>query len=236
MASRGSPTPRAGGSAAAGGNDWQASVAPVSVVDLRFNDHLAGAATNPDVLACKGGVGGLPAAGFDPCIFFNQSFFVWSATPSGSMLNTPMSWDDLNTPGIGALVFPQPGSIVLGPTLTSREGPQTIPVNFDAVTSAILSVSGLSLGSSFSCSDDIFFDSTIAVGGTSLSAFWEGMFGPITSGVSGFSGGAIQVVGTPNPNLAGQEFGIAALGLQVSACTGLLSLTEVANSLTINFQ
>ena len=224
------------GSAGAGGNDWQASVAPVSVVDLRFNDHLAGAATNPDVLACKGGVGGLPAAGFDPCIFFNQSFFVWSATPSGSMLNTPMSWDDLNTPGLGALVFPQPGSIVLGPQVTSREGPQTIPANFDAVTTALLSVSSLSLGSSFTCSDDIFLDGTIVVGGTSLSAFWEGMFGPITSGVSGFSGGAIQVVGTPNPNLAGQEFGIAALGLQVSACTGLLSLTEIGNSLTINFQ
>ena len=59
------------------------------------------------------------------------------------------------------------------------------------------------------------------------------MFAPITSGVSGFSGGSIPIVGTPNPNLAGQRFAIAAMGLQVSACTGFLTMTELGNALTI---
>lgn len=79
----------------------------------------------------------------------------------------------------------------------------------------------------------VSLDGTIVVGGTSLSASWEGMFAPITSGVSGFSGGSIPIVGTPNPNLAGQRFAIAAMGLQVSACTGFLTMTELGNALTI---
>ena len=215
----------------AGGNDWRGSTAPVSIVTLRFNNHLEGAATNPDVLACKGGSGGLPAVGFDPLVFFNQSFFLYSASPAFSMPQMPMSWDDL-----GGLVPPQPGSIILPPIQTGEGGVQNLPVNFDAVTTALLPSVGVTLGSPVTCSDDIFLDGTIVVGGVSLSSFWEGMFTPITSGVSKFSCGGIPLVPSPNPNLAGLKLGIGALNIQVDAGAGMLVIPEVGNALTVNVQ
>lgn len=216
------------GSSGAGANDWQASQNPVSVVDLRFNDHLAGAETNADVWASYGYGGGSPALGFNPLIVFNQAFFLWSATSAANMVQKPMSWDNL-----GGVLPSQPGSIILGPQLTTRQGFQTIPANFDAVTNALLGVNGLSLGTPFSDSDDIFYD---GVGPGSSSAFWEGMFSTITHGVSGFSAGAVPIVSTATSSFSGLKVGIAGFGLQVNAATFSLGITEVGNALTLNFQ
>ena len=219
------------GSSGAGANDWQASSAPVSVVDLRYNDHLAGAETNSDIFSKSGYSGGGPAAGFNPLIVFNQPFFLWSSTAATSMLQDPMSWDDL-----GGLVPAQAGSAILGAQVTTRHGGQTIPVNFDAVTAALLGVSGLSLGTPFTPSDDIFFDGTVNPGTGSTSAFWQGMFSTITDGVSGISAGAIPIVSSPTASFAGLKIGIAALGLQVDASTFALGITEMGSALTLNFQ
>jgi len=218
------------GSSGSGANDWQVSAAPVSVVDLRYNDHLAGAQTNADTFAKSGGAGGPPAAGFVPTIVFNQPFFLWSSS-AAVMTQSPMSWDNL-----GGLIPAQAGSAILGAQLTSRQGAQTLPMNFDAVTAAILGVAPLSLGTKFSASDDIFFDGTVTVGGASTSAFWEGMFSTITSGVSGFGGGALPIVGAPSAGLTGLKVGIAALGIQVDALVGVVDITEVGSALTLNFQ
>lgn len=219
------------GNSGAGANDWTASTAPVSIVDIRFNDHLAGATTNADMFAKAGYSGGGPAAGFDPLIVFNQSFFLWSCTSAATMAQAPMSWDDL-----GGALPAQPGGIILGPQATLREGAQTLPINFDACTGALLAVSGLSLGTPFTASEDIFVDGVIDPGTGSINSFWEGMFSTITSGVSSFSGGAIPIASSPTTSLAGLKVGIAGLGLQVSIATGSLGITEVGNGLTVNMQ
>ena len=56
-----------------------------------------------------------------------------------------------------------------------------------------------------------------------------------TSGVSSFSGGPTPIAGVPNPGFAGIRLGIAALGVQVDACTGVTTLTEIGNALTIHY-
>ena len=104
------------------------------------------------------------------------------------------------------------------------------------LTGALLAVSGLSLGTPFTASEDIFVDGVIDPGTGSINSFWEGMFSTITSGVSSFSGGAIPIAASPTTSLAGLKVGIAGLGLQVSIATGSLGITEVGNGLTVNMQ
>lgn len=198
-----------------GGNDWNLSTDPVSTVDLRMQDNLAGAQTN-----------GLPTAVFDPCIVFNQPLFVYSCTPAvGMVKELPMSWDDL-----AGIVPAQPGSIIIGPQATAREGAQTVPANFDTCTSLALGNSGITLGTPFTPAQDFFTD------GAFNGIFFEGLTGPVVSGTSNFSGGPTQLVASGKPGLAGAKLGIAGLGVQVNACTGAIGVTEVANSLEINIQ
>jgi hypothetical protein len=220
------------GNDGAGGADWRVGVEPVSIVDLRLMDNLAGAQTNGDLYWKTTLVIGIPAAAFDPNIVFNQSFFAWSATPATSMLQEPMSWDDL-----GGFMPPLPGSVVLGAFPTKREGPQTIPATFDGLSFIMLHRHAWSLGTPFSGSDDIFLDGTVPSSGGSSSQMWEGMFDPIISGVSTLTRGPRPIVGTANPNLVGLKLGIAGMGLQIDiAQSHALQITEVGSALTLNFQ
>ena len=221
------------GNDGAGGLDWRVGVAPVSVVDIRLMDNLSGGQTNADIYWKTSLAGAnVPAVAFDPNIVFNQSYFVWSGTAATSMIQQPMSWDDLLGP---ALI--QAGSIVLGPQATTREGAQTIPANFDGLMVSLLPLAPLSLGSKFSGSDDVFLDGTVPDAGGSNTQLWEGMFDPIISGISTLSGGPLPIVGAATPNLSGIKLGIAGIGLQVNSSVGpFIQYTEVANGITVNFQ
>lgn len=204
-----------------GGNDWLVSSDPVSVIDLRFNDHLAGGQANL-------GVGGqFAAAAANPNLILNRSVFAWSATPSALLQQQPMSWDDL-----GGAAPPQPGSIVLGSLQTQREGPQTLPIAFDLVSSTLLGNPNYSLGSEFTRSADPFLDG----GGEGVRSYLEGVFTPITRGVSGLANGSQQVVSGAVPSLAGVKLGVAAFGIQVDGLLGTGGITEVSHALTVNLQ
>jgi len=218
----------------AGGTDWKVSAAPISVVDLRLLDQLSGAQTNGNV-EWKFAGSGPPAAAFDASLVFNQSVFIWSASAATTMPQRPTSWDDQ-----GATTFPaQPGSIALGNIATSREGNQRVPIVFDALSSALLGFPGLTLGKPFTGSDDPLLDGLIPdPQGNSHSALFEGVFDPLISGLSTLSSGPIPVFSSPQPQLAGTKFGVAALGLQVHAVGAgfATSISEVASSLEVNLQ
>ena len=212
------------GNAGAGGADWSVGSAPVSVIDLRLLDVLAGAQTNR-LLSWSG----VPAMAFDPHIVFNQAFFLWSTTPASGMLQTPMSWDDL-----GGAVQPQAGSIDLGTVATSREGDQTVPANRDGLMNALLPRTAYTLGTRFTPAEDPFLDGFSPGGDSQL---WEGMFDPVISGLSTLGRGPLPIVGAPAPNLVGVKLGVAALGLQIDlSIDHKLRVTELGNALTINLQ
>jgi hypothetical protein len=211
------------GNAGAGGADWHVGVLPVSVIDLRVHDVLAGGQTNSSITPP---FPGLPAVAYDPNIVLNRSWFVWSATVANSMLQRPMSWDDL-----GGTSPPLPGSIALGPVATKRAGLQTVPATLDALTLAVLPHAAFSLGGSFSDDADPFLD------GIDESSLFEGMFGPITRGVSTLAGGPLPILGGPATTLVGCKLGVAAVGLQIDVADGhWIQMTEWANGLTINLQ
>ena len=217
-----------------GSADWQASAAPVSIVDLRLVDHLSGAQTNANV-DYKFGGSGPPAAAYDASILFNRPLFLWSASHAVGMWQEPTSWDDLG----GALFPAQQGGLALGSIATSREGWQRVPLIFDGLTAAILSFPNVSFGTTFTGSEDPFLDGLVVDGtGKSHSSLFEGIFDPIISGVSCLSSGPIPVVSSPQPSLAGAKLGIAAIGIQIRS-TGsgnVLELTEVSSSLEIDLQ
>jgi hypothetical protein len=214
------------GSEGAGGPDWQVSQAPISTVNVRMNDHLAGAQINND--KNNDGVPGDATAAFSPCFVpaANFAFFVYCASGAVNMVGRPESWDDL-----GGAIPAQAGSVIIGAQATSRQGPQTIPINFDPVTVQFLGFSTLSFGTPFTTSNDLFLDTPGA-----QSSHLQGTFSNITSGISTWSGGTIPAIGTANPALAGFRIGVAAAGVQLSICTGLAGLSEVANALTIVLQ
>jgi hypothetical protein len=205
----------------AGGPDWNASTAPVSIVDLLAQDMWYGAKGNPASQA------------FDPCagfLGFNLPIFLWSGTPANSLPGAPMSWDDL---GVGTFV--QPGSFLLGRFLTSDEGFQTIPANFDTVMSVLLTITGLTLGTTYTPSADAFF------GDPDPLPLFQGWGSQIWQyGLSGFGTGPVPCVGTTKPNFAGVKLGIGAIGvnLEGAGCPFpfVPQLTNVHNSLTINLQ
>ena len=211
------------GNEGTGGPDWQISAAPVSTVDLRLLD-VRGGATN---VAAGTSVS-------DACIVFNQSFYLWSATPGTLMLQQPMSWD--TTPVLFALP-PQPGSFILGPLVTSRQGAQTVPANFDGVMQLFLGVSPLSLGKPITNAADPFVDGTAgALGQLALNTLFQGAFAPVSNGVSTLTGGGGPLSANPIPNLAGQQIGIAGLGLQFDACAFSLAPSEIGSSVHISLQ
>jgi hypothetical protein len=218
----------------AGGTDWRASTAPASLANLRLLDQRSGGEGNGN-LAWKYGASGSPAAAFDPSIVFNQSFFLWSTSSALSMPQEPTSWDDLG----GALFPAQPGSVLLGAIATEREGAQNVPLVFDGLTAALLGFPGLSLGKPFTGSDDPLLDGLIVdPQGASHSSLFEGVLDPLISGVSTLSGGPFPIVSSPQPQLAGQKLGVAALGLQIRivGASSVMAITEMASSLEIDLQ
>jgi len=222
------------GFAGSGASDWKLSAEPVSEIDLRLVDQLSGAQTNANVAAKFGGTGA-PAVAYDAQVVFNRPIFLWSASTALGMQQQPTSWDDL-----GGLAFPaQPGSIALGPIGTSREGAQRVPIVFDALTTGFLGFSGVTLGTSFSASEDPTLDGLVTDGfGVSHSSLFEGVQSPLSSGVSTLQGGPLRIVDQPTPELAGVTIGVCALGLQIRNGPGgpVLLMTEFSSSLEINLQ
>jgi hypothetical protein len=215
-----------------GGSDWVVGAAPVSTVDVRSLDNLAGGTTNPNKNAKFGGPPAGPAAANDPSIVFNQSIMLWSASFAVNQQEQATSWDDLG----GAPICAIAGSIVLGAQGTSREGAQTVPIVFDALTASILNVGGLTLGKKYTASEDVFLDGVVGPGGAN-SQIWEGMFDPVVSGISTLTLGAFPVVAAPQPALVGNRLGLCCIGLQVDTTPAVaLLLTEFNSSLQIDLQ
>jgi hypothetical protein len=219
------------GSIGAGGPDWNIASGTPSMVNVWLKDIQSGANGNADTL-WKGGGGGGPSAIYDPNMLFNYGYFLWSATPAIAMQQLPMSWDDL----FGGAP-PQAGSYFLA-TNTTREGNQSLPVNLDPLTNAMLGLPGLSAGTEFTSAESIWYDA--GTGG--LEAIWEGMFDLVESGLSKLSiagGLAFPISSAPDPTLGGLNVGIAAIGIQVvlGGPAGVtVNLTEVANGLTVTLQ
>ncbi len=196
------------GSTGGGGPDWSIS-GPISTINLRTIDIRAGA-ENP-------GSGALIS---EPGLAFNSPFYVWSATPAALMLQEPMSWDT-------TLGFASPGSQVLGPQSTSRAGLQTVPVNFDALTSAFLSVASLSAGTTHLPALDIDAD-----GSGDIFEFGEGLG---TVGEATLPN-AVPLVLSPKPGLAGTKLGVVSAGIQLDVSQFTLSITEFSSGVTIVLQ
>lgn len=216
------------GQQGAGGADWRASSAPVSTVGVYLLDQLSGGEVNSDVLYKVGG-GGPAAFAFNPNILISIGIFGYSCTPSILQPQLPYSWSSLTG-------TPQPGGVILGNFGTSREGPQPAALEFDACTNIFLKNAKLTLGSTFTGSDDLFLAPDGTAGGAS--SFFEGMFGQIVSGVSTRAASGIPAIGNPlgDASLAGFELGTAAGILQVNAGTGFFGVAEMASSMEINFQ
>jgi hypothetical protein len=204
------------GNEGTGGPDWSIS-GPVSTIDVRFLDVLGGAQSTSGT------------AVFNPCILFNSAFFLWSATPGTAMLQDPMSWDTSLVP----FFPPQPGSFALGTIPTARQGAQTVPVNFDALTAAFLGVAPLSIGNPITQAASQYADAGHPL---ALPTLFQGGFTAITNGVVTLSGGGGPLAAVPNPALAGLQLGIAGLGMQFDGCVGGLVFTELGSSLHISLQ
>ena len=220
------------GSVGGGGADWNIGSGTPSNVNVWLKDIKSGAEGTSDVLWKVGG-GGAAGVAFDPTLALQFGYFVWSKTPASSMLQKPMSWDDLS----GAIP-PQPGSVILGQVATTREGLQTIPANFDALTNVILGNPGLSQGTQFTGADSVWYDA----GPAGLQAIWEGAFDAVESGLSKLKingGNAFPVAQAANPAKAGTDAGIAAASIQVRIDPQfgvIVSVAEIASSLTITLQ
>ncbi len=218
------------GSIGSGGPDWNIASGTPSTVQVWLKDIQAGAEGTIDVDYKIGG-GGANGAAFNPNLILNFSYFLWSTTAANSMAQRPMSWSD-------AFGAPTPGSV---PVVTSREGAQLLPINFDGLTNSLLNLPGLSQGTPFSGADSALFDT---LGAGNSSALFEGDFNntnPYFSGISKLSiagGSAFPVANAPIPGFGGLNIGIAALGVQVVNAGGAaaLKLTEFGNGLTITLQ
>ena len=224
------------GSIGGGGADWNIASGAPSSVHVWLKDITSGAQGTADVLWKTGG-GGAAGAAFDPTLLLNYGFFFWSATPAGSMQQLPMSWDDL-----GGFAPPKAGSYLLQ-SAVARNADQgialySLPVNFDALTSAMLALPGLSNGTTFTGADSVWYDA----GPGGLQAIWEGMFDPVESGLSKLTiagGGAFPVAPAPDPSLGGTNVGVGAISIQVrlGGPTGVIvDVAEVASALTITLQ
>jgi hypothetical protein len=217
----------------AGATDWHVGSAPVAVVDIRMTDNLAGAESNFDMYwKAPGGPPSVATTVANPTLFFNQGYLLWSATKSSGQ-QKPTSWDDL-----GGLLPAIKGSILLGAVVTSREGAQTVPANFDSLMTALIPVTALSLLGPFTRAEDPFLDGTVPDSlGASHSIIWEGNFDPMISGLASLSGGALPIVGAPSASLVGAKIGLAGVGIQLDATIGFFTYTtEVASSMEVVFQ
>lgn len=219
------------GSIGAGGPDWNIGSGTPSQVQVWLKDIKSGAEGTSDVLWKTGG-GGAAGAAFDPNLLFNFGYFFWSATSAATMQQLPMSWDDL-----GGAVPPKAGSYILS-TATTREGTQSLPVNFDALTGVMLGLPGMSSGTPFTGADSVWYDA----GPAGLQAIWEGMFDAVESGLSKLTvagGAAFPVSPAANPALAGKNIGVAGLSVQIrlDPIIGVkVEIAEVGSALTLTLQ
>jgi hypothetical protein len=198
-----------------GGPDWVVSSDPVDNVIVRSIDILAGGEGDSST-----------AAGFGKVLVANRPVFLYSATPAANMITNPFSWDDLG----GGIAIAQPGGIILGPQITLRAGSQTIPANFDTVTTAFLGITPLTFGTDYTSALDSGLD------GSTATLFENGQ-GIAGGGMATWATGSpVPAAAAANPASQGTEIGIAAVGLQFDLVTNQLGLTEVYNSLEIILQ
>ncbi|MDF1799352.1 MAG: hypothetical protein P1V81_09270 [Planctomycetota bacterium] len=227
------------GSIGGGGADWNIASGTPSAVQVWLKDITSGAQGTADVLWKTGG-GGAAGAAFDPALLLNYGFFFWSATPAVSMQQLPMSWDDL-----GGFAPPKAGSYLLS-TAVSRNSDlagggvltQSLPANFDSLTSAMLGLPGLTNGTTFTGADSVWYDA----GPAGLQAIWEGMFDPVESGISKLTvagGAAFPVAPAPDPSFGGLNIGVGAITIQVrvGGPSGVtVDVAEIASALTLTLQ
>lgn len=219
------------GSVGAGAPDWNIASGTPSNVNVWLKDIKSGAEGTSDVLWKTGG-GGAAGAAFDPTLLFNFGYFFWSSTPAVTMQQLPMSWDDL-----GGALPPKAGSYALS-TNTTREGTQSLPVNVDPLTIAMLGQAGLSSGTPFTGADSVWYDA----GPAGLQAIWEGMFDPVESGLSKLTlagGAAFPVAPAADPSLGGTNIGVGAVSVQIrlDPVVGVKTdIAEVASALTLTLQ
>ena len=228
------------GSLGAGGPDWNIGSGTPSNINVVLKDIKSGGQGTQDILWKSGG-GGAAGASFDPSLVvlspgaqpLQFGYFIWSQTPASTMQQLPGSWDDL-----GGAAPVKPGSYILGTVSTTREGLQTIPANFDALTNIILGNPGLSQGTNFTSATSPFFDGASNANG----AIWEGAFDPVESGLSKLKingGNAFPIASNPNPARAGQNAFLAAGSVQVRLDPQLgilVEVAEIANALTVTLQ
>lgn len=206
-----------------GNADWTISAPPFSAIDIEILDRFSG--------------GQAPGSGSsieNPFLAVNNGFVLLSATPAVSMLQNPMSWDDL-----GGVVPPKLGSYVLPAQSTTRFtdneqmglgggvplGLQNICINFDASSAQFLNF-GISLLSAFNGALDPTLDASTA------SLFDYGV-GP---GLEGSSNLGSITPGTAAPGAAGLKLGIHGLVLQLDVTQGALLVAETTNAKTAVLQ
>lgn len=198
-----------------GGNDWNVSTDPVSVVDLRVIDTIAGQEANP------------ADPGSNPAILFNQGWFLWSESPAIGTSQEATTWCTYS----GAMVNGDP---LLGPQIVSRyPETHTVPVCFDPLFVSFLGKTAVSLAKAYTLAD-----STVAQGGASNIILFQGGFSAFTQGVTDVTGlGAVPLLGAADPLLADKTVGVAQVGLQIDTNIGFqVAPSEFATGLELNFQ
>ncbi len=205
----------------AGGMDWSIGTF-VSTIQLRVLDMLSGGEV-------AGGLDPLTplTTVTNPFIGASLPYFLFSGTKAAGSFQQPCSWCDLG----GALPM-QAGSIILGPQATNRQGNQTIPIEFDSLTSSFLSQAAYAVGGNFTGAGDPFLDN-------SLTSLFEDGVGIGIAGSAGMNA-PLPVGAAPNASLAGAKVCVAAALLEASInpLTGALQvgINEIATGGTINLQ
>ena len=203
------------GNDGSGGADWVVSASPTSVIDVRIVDRRAGA---------ENALSGSTIA--NPNLVLNEAFVLFSATPARTMLQRPLSWDDL----AGSLP-PQAGTYSLPEQTVARVAtPQRLHVNLDGTTMAFQTL-GIGRTTPFSNAYDPLLDGTQGV-----TDYFNFGLGQLQGGTASLATGPLSLM-QPTPNAKGRRIGIHAVGIQVDASRGTgLTLTEFTNARTAVLQ
>lgn len=147
-----------------GGVDWSISQS-VSTIQLRALDMLSGGQVAGTSIDPAGG----PASNVsDASILASQAFFIFSNSEATGTFQAPCGWCDM-----GGTLPMEPGDISIGDLQTDREGPQRLPVCFDALTASFASQTSFSLGSGFRGAYDPNVDASLT-GLASSGTTWAG--------------------------------------------------------------
>lgn len=206
----------------AGGMDWAIGTT-VSTIQLRCIDMLSGGQIAGTALA----PGSTATSVTNPFLGASFPYFLFSGTEAVGNFQQPCGWCDL-----GGVIPMQAGSIALGPQATNRQGNQTVPVCFDALTQSFLSAAAFAIGGNFTAAADPFID------GDLTTLFEDG----VGIGIGGSAGMAAPspIAPAANPALAGAKLCVTAALIEAAVDPGtgavLVGINEFANVASINLQ